>query len=140
MDGQEMVKISIPYFELDFSAVRSSGPGGQHVNRTSSAVLIVWDFMNSMILTDAQKMTLRHRLVRRLNKDGALQMRSEEQRDQSSNKQEAIRKLHAVVQLALTPQKPRKATKPTRSSVRRRVESKAHRSEIKSWRKKPNEG
>jgi len=133
---QHPVKLNIPDHEISFLAVRSSGPGGQHVNKTSSAVILLWSPQHSSVLTPFQKHLVLTKLAGRLDKDLNLQIRCEEQRDQLSNKKGAVAKLIALVEAALTVPKVRRKTKPTKGSQRRRREAKTKHGEKKRNRQR----
>src|SRR5690606_32518661 len=124
--------------EVSFQAQRGRGPGGQNVNKVASCALLMWNFEDSALLAPEQKDRLRSKLVRALNSRGEIQLRSDEFRDLERNKARALQKLAERVDAALLIPKPRKATKPTRASVRRRQESKVHRSQAKKLRGRPD--
>lgn len=130
------MEISIPFHELDFSYARSRGPGGQNVNRTNSAAILRWNLFNTQAFNEDVKARLIEKLSSQLTSEGDLLIRSEIHRDQDQNRSECIRKLQALLQKALFVPKKRYATKPTRSSVRKRLEGKKRASEVKSNRKK----
>lgn len=131
-----MDKLFIPPHELEFEVTRSSGPGGQNVNRTNSAVILRWNLYSSQATPAETLHRLIHKLQNRLTVNGELLIKANEFRDQLQNKSAAMVRLQEILDRALFVPKPRKATKPTRSSKRKRVESKRNRSEIKSGRKK----
>lgn len=124
--------------EVSYQAQRGRGPGGQNVNKVASCALASWNFEDSALLTAEEKARLRTKLVRSLNSRGEIQLRSDEFRDLERNKARALQKLAERVDAALLIPKPRKATKPTRASVRRRQESKVHRSQAKKLRGRPD--
>ncbi len=126
----------IPGSELSFEVSRSSGPGGQNVNKTNSAVLLRWSLVDSMALTPEQKDKLTRRLASKLTTQGEILIRSQESRDQDQNKKECLRKLDEMITRALIDPKPRRPTKPTKGSQRRRVEGKKQRAEVKQGRQK----
>ena len=130
------MEISIPFHELNFSYARSRGPGGQNVNRTNSAAILRWNLFNTQAFNEDVKARLIEKLSSQLTSEGDLLIRSEIHRDQDQNRSECIRKLQALLQKALFVPKKRYATKPTRSSVRNRLEGKKRASEVKSNRKK----
>lgn len=123
--------------EIEFSTARSSGPGGQNVNKTNSKVVLRWDIANSAVINEEQKQLLLSKLKSRLTKEGVLVLSSQESRSQLFNKEEVIEKLNALLTKAFTPKKKRKPTKPTKSSVQKRVKEKKIRSEKKQTRQKP---
>lgn len=118
-----------------FSAVRSSGPGGQHVNKTSTAIILKFD-INCGALDEETINRLIKLAATKINKYGELTIRSENSRSQYQNKEDAINKLTALIEKAMTVRKKRKRTKPSRNSVHKRIESKKQRGEIKQSRKK----
>lgn len=128
--------IQIPFHEMDFSYARSGGPGGQNVNKTNSAAILRWNLEGSEVFNEDQKARLRSKLQGKLTKEGDLLIRSDVHRDQDQNRSECIRRLQDTLQRALHVPKKRVATKPTKSSQRKRVESKKLRSETKSLRQK----
>lgn len=122
--------------EVYFRNVRSRGPGGQNVNKTSSAAVLFWDFEFSKLLTEFQKNRVRLRLESLLNGEGQISLRSDEFRDLERNKTRCLEKLVEHVAKALHIPKRRKATKPTYGSVQRRIQGKSRRSETKKMRRK----
>lgn len=131
-----MIHVQIPFFEMEFSYARSRGPGGQNVNRTNSAAILRWNLWASQSLSDELKERLAQKLHGKLTTEGDLIIRSEVHRDQDQNRSDCIKKLHETLKKALFVPKRRVATKPTRSSQRKRLESKKKDSEIKALRKK----
>jgi ribosome-associated protein len=121
--------------ELKFKAVRSSGAGGQHVNKVSSKVELTFDLENSMALTDLEKNRLLKKLSSKLSKENVLLMQCEETRSQHKNKELAIKKLLETLEANLVVPKRRRKTKPTRSAIEKRLKSKK-----KAARKKLNRG
>lgn len=126
-------KIIIPWTEIKWTSTRSSGAGGQHVNRTNSAVQIRFSVANSS-LTDIQKSKLLMRLAYRLVQDDEILIRIEDQRDQKSNKDRAYKLLCEMITNALKDPKKRIATKPKKSAVRNRLNEKKRHGEIKKNR------
>lgn len=129
--------LRLPWAELEFRATRASGPGGQHVNRSATRIELWWDLMASPTLTEAQRSLLADRLGHRLDRAGRLRLVSAERRSQTQNRDAAVARLQALVAAALRPRKPRKATRPTRASVERRIEGKKRRGSLKRGRQKP---
>ncbi len=125
--------------EIAEKFVRASGPGGQHVNKTSTAVELRFDVRNSPSLPEDVKQRLERLAGSRLTLDGVLILFSQGARSQEMNRQEVRERLVALIRRALERPKPRKATKPTRASKLRRLESKVRRGGIKSLRGKPIE-
>ncbi|MCK0133258.1 alternative ribosome rescue aminoacyl-tRNA hydrolase ArfB [Arenibacter sp. S6351L] len=110
--------------ELKFKAVRSSGAGGQHVNKVSSKVELTFDLENSMALTDIEKNRLLRKLSTKLSKENILIMQCEETRSQHKNKELVIKKFLDTLETSLTVPKRRRKTKPSRSAIEKRLKSK----------------
>jgi ribosome-associated protein len=121
-------------FEVELEYTRSRGPGGQHVNKTNSACLLRWNVPATVCFSEEDKMILLSKL--RTTSDGDLILRSDEYRDQESNRKKVLEKLDELIDRAFFVPKKRKATKPTRSSQRKRREEKKIRGEIKAGRGK----
>jgi ribosome-associated protein len=128
--------LSIPLSEIVLRATPSSGPGGQHVNRSSTRIEAVWNVARSAALTDAQRGRLEARLATRLDGDGDLRIVASEHRSQLRNREEALERLAGVVARALAIPKPRRPTKPTRASKERRLETKKRRAATKQERRR----
>jgi ribosome-associated protein len=122
--------------ELEFTAVRSQGAGGQNVNKVSSAAHLRFDVAASS-LPDAVKARLLALADRRLGADGCLVIKSQTHRSLSRNQADATVRLQALIDVAQTPQLQRIATRPTTASRQRRLQNKALRSEVKAHRKAP---
>ncbi len=122
--------------ELVFTTSRSSGPGGQNVNKVSSKVTLKWNVVVSRILTDDQKSLLLEKLKTRLTTEGVLMLTSQESRSQFKNKEAVLVKLDQLLSAAFTKKKARKRSKPTKASVQKRIERKKRTGEKKQWRKK----
>lgn len=128
------MKYLIPWNEVVITATRSSGAGGQHVNKTNSAIQLRFSINDSLVLTDEQKRLLLQKLSSRLVQGDQILVRAEEERDQKRNKEQAYTQLNAIITRALIVPKKRVSTKPTRSSVKRRLTAKTIRSEVKKNR------
>src|ERR1700761_3582566 len=126
--------VTIPDGDLSFAFVRASGPGGQNVNKVSSAVQLRFDMAGSTALTEAVKSRLRAIAGRRVTDDGAILIIARNQRSQDQNRREALERLADLVQRALVAPKTRKATKPTRASKERRLEGKTRKQQTKKAR------
>jgi ribosome-associated protein len=122
--------------ELSFTASRSGGPGGQHVNKVSSKITLRWDVFHSQILDEDQKNLLLKKLTNRLTTDGVLLISAQESRSQIQNKEVVLRKLDKLLTTALAKKKIRKATKPSKGAIQKRIEQKKQRSEKKQWRRR----
>lgn len=131
--------VVIPADAIEWQFVRSSGPGGQHVNRTSSKAILRFDARHSPHLSEAVRGRLLEREKARLTRDGALVISSQRHRDQPQNVADCLTKLSAIIERALVPPKPRRKTKKPRSAVAKRIEGKRRRSETKRLRGRPQE-
>lgn len=129
-------QLEIPDYELWYTASRSGGPGGQHVNTTSSKITLHWSPADSGVLTDDQKQRVLRRLGNRINKDGVLMIDASEHRSQHRNKEIAQERLADLIRRALAPRKRRKRTRPTRGSIERRLKAKRITAERKKTRSK----
>jgi ribosome-associated protein len=123
--------------ELVVTTSRSGGPGGQNVNKVSSKVSVKFDVAQSRILTDDEKQLLLTKLSSRLTSEGQLVIVSQESRSQLDNKKSAFEKLEKMLERAFEKKKARKATKPTKGSVKKRIKGKQEHAEKKKWRQKP---
>ena len=123
--------------ELEERFVRASGPGGQHVNKTSTAVELRFDVRHSPALTGEVKARLEALAGGRLTQDGVLVLFSQASRSQEMNRQEVRERLFALIRQAAIRPKPRRPTKPTYASKLRRLQAKTRRSAVKSMRSKP---
>ena len=127
--------LSIPRSELEYRATRAGGPGGQHVNTSSTRIELLWDLANSRVLDDDQRERIRERLSARLTADGRVRVVASDRRSQQQNKQSADERLAALIRHALHVPKKRKATKPTRASKERRLTHKKKHSDKKRQRR-----
>jgi len=121
--------------EFTFATSRSSGPGGQNVNKVNSKVELRFAVDQSTLLSDREKQIILSKLKNRINNDGELIITVQTDRSQLKNKEEAIEKFHELLNKALTPRKPRRATRPTKASIEKRLEIKKQNSEKKALRK-----
>lgn len=123
--------------EATFTASRSSGPGGQNVNKVNSRITLRFDVDASQVLTPEQKLKLHQKLRSKISADGALIITAQEGRSQFDNREGAARKFGTLIEKAFETQKPRKKTKPSKAAKEKRVKSKKLVSEKKKWRQKP---
>lgn len=130
-----MTIFHIPTDEVELTAVRSQGPGGQNVNKVSSAIQLRFDVGASSLPPELKERVLALR-DHRLTKGGVVVIKSQEHRSQDMNRMAALLRLHDLLELAALVQKPRKPTRPTRSSQIKRVESKVKRGQTKALRAK----
>lgn len=121
--------------ELKFSASRSSGPGGQNVNKVNTKVELRFRIADSVLLSEKEKERLLEKLANRINSDGELILVSQTERSQLKNKEAVTEKFYHLITRALTPKKKRKRTKPSAESVEKRLEAKRIQSEKKERRR-----
>lgn len=131
--------LSIPETHLTFTFSRSSGPGGQNVNKLNTRVTVSLDITNCDVLTETQKHKLHSTFKSRIDKEGVLQVSCQDHRSQHANREAALQRLAEMIAKALKPVKKRRPTKPTKGSIERRLQSKQQRSQIKKLRGKPIE-
>lgn len=127
----------LPLAELDYRATRSGGPGGQHVNTSSTRIEVWWDVRSSPALTEEQRARLMERLANRLDGEGRLRVVASESRSQLRNREAATERLRELVASALAVRKPRKRTRPGRAAKAARLEAKRRRSALKRDRRPP---
>ncbi len=131
-------KVIIPYEEIRFITSRSSGPGGQHVNTADTRVTLLFNVDKSRSLTQLQKVAIKGKLRRRIDKRGVFRVTSQRFRSQKSNKDSAIERFIELMQWALKPVTPRRETAVPRSSKRKRLDRKKRTSDRKRQRKTPD--
>lgn len=131
--------LTIPDSEIDITAIRSQGTGGQNVNKVSTAIHLRFD-INASSLPDFYKERLQELTDHRITKDGIINIKSQESRSQEENKEAALERLKELIKSVTVIQKKRKPTKPTRNSQKRRMDSKKKHGNIKKMRGKVNGG
>lgn len=127
-------ELQIPRAELDFRATRAGGPGGQHVNTSSTKVELLWNVSTSPSITDEQRAWLRQKLRKRIGEDGVLRLTSSMSRSQHQNKEDVTARFARMVAEALRVPKRRKKTKVPRAAKEARLRNKKNRSRIKQMR------
>ena len=139
MDSPSLLRatsgMSIPRSELEYKATRAGGPGGQHVNTSSTRIELLWDLPRSVAVSDKERERLRLKLASRLDSDGMVRVVASDRRSQAQNRQAADERLVALVKHALAVAKKRRPTKPTRSSKEQRLAEKKRHSEKKRDRR-----
>jgi ribosome-associated protein len=132
MDDESQITINeqlaIPLRELEFRFSQSSGPGGQHVNKSATQVTLLFDVAQSPSLDEDTRTRLRHRLASRLTKEGVLQISAQESRSQRQNREATIARFQTMLANALKREKARHKTKPGRAAVEKRLAAKRQRS------------
>jgi ribosome-associated protein len=128
--------LAVPLAELRFTFSRSSGKGGQHVNKVNSRVTLWFDLEASKTFTPSQKNRIRERLGGRINKQGVLQLDADRRRSQGANREDALTRFAALLRAALHVDKKRRKTKPTQGAKKRRLKQKKQRSQLKKQRGK----
>src|SRR5262245_4836733 len=129
------MRLTIPESEVELSAVRSTGAGGQNVNKVSSAIHLRFDILASS-LPDAVKARLLGLNDQRITREGVIVIKAQQHRSRDMNRDEALRRLHELVRSVATPPTVRKPTKPTRAAKKKRLEDKARRGLAKASRGK----
>lgn len=128
-------ELAIPRSELEYRATRAGGPGGQHVNTSSTRIELLWDLTGSQAIDDDQRDRLRTKLVSRLDSDGRVRVVASAHRSQRQNRRDAEERLAALIKYALRVPKKRRPTKPTRAAKEKRLAEKKRRSVIKRERR-----
>ncbi|HEX7240304.1 MAG TPA: alternative ribosome rescue aminoacyl-tRNA hydrolase ArfB [Longimicrobiaceae bacterium] len=124
----------VPRAELEFRATRSGGPGGQHVNTSSTRVELTWSVAASPSLTEEQRARVLEKLANRIDGEGTLRLAASEHRSQHQNREAAVERFTELLREALHVPKPRRKTRPTRASREVRLQSKKRRSDVKRMR------
>lgn len=127
--------VSVPRTELVFSAVRAAGPGGQHVNKTSTAIELRFDAAASRAFDAEQRRQIMAYSDQRIGRSGVIVIKSREHRSQVKNRRTAEERLRQLLRAALAPATPRIPTRPTRAQRQKRLEDKAHRAKTKARRR-----
>ena len=130
--------VCIPLSEFSFTFSRSSGSGGQHVNKVNSRVTLWFDVAASDSLTTEQKQLITQRLAGRINKQGVLQLDADRRRSQGANKEDALNRFASLLRAALHVDRARRKTKPSQGAKKRRLQKKKHRSGLKKQRGRKN--
>ncbi len=129
-------RLAIPREEVTLRATRSSGPGGQHVNTSSTRVELTWSVAESPSLTEAQRERLLAKLATRIDGTGTLRVVAQSERSQLRNREEAVARFAAILAQALVVPKTRRPTRPTKAAKRERLDDKRKRGALKKERKR----
>ncbi len=138
MKGRIKIKngLEIPDKDLRFTFSRSSGPGGQNVNKVNTKVTLSFDLDGSASLTREQKSRIKKKLASRISRNGVLQVTASYHRSQKANRDAAIKRFSELMSMALTERRPRKKTRISKAAKEKRLKDKKHRSRIKQSRRR----
>ena len=132
--------VSIPLAEFDFEYIRSSGPGGQNVNKTSTKVRLRWNVVDSPSIDEGLLQRIQQNFRSRITGEGEFLVTSQRTRDRETNRADCLEKLAEMIRQVATPPKKRRPTRPTRGSKERRLQNKKQRSQRKEMRRPPGDG
>ncbi|MBY5923102.1 alternative ribosome rescue aminoacyl-tRNA hydrolase ArfB [Ferrimonas balearica] len=127
-------RVVIPAHELEFQMIRASGPGGQHVNKASTAIMLIFDVKHSPSLPDYYKQRILSRPHPNLTPGGKIIIKAQQYRSQEMNRQDALARLKSMIDAAMVVQRTRIATKPTKASQKRRLDAKKRQGQTKKLR------
>lgn len=134
LPGDKSTAVDVKY--LSFQAKRSSGPGGQHVNKVSTAITVSLDLQAYPSFSARQTGLIRRRLAGRISREGILRVTSRRHRSQHANRKAALERLQTLISEALRPRRPRVPTKPRRGAIQKRLDEKTRRSRVKQRRRR----
>lgn len=129
-------RLSIPRSELTYRASRSGGPGGQHVNTSSTRIELLWDFARSRVLDETSRARITEKLASRIDAEGNVRVVASDRRSQQQNREAAETRLAELIRRALVVPKPRKKTNPPRAAKEKRLAEKRQRAERKERRRR----
>jgi ribosome-associated protein len=132
--------VSIPLAEFEFEYMRSSGPGGQNVNKTSTKVRLRWNVVDSPSIDEGLLQRIQQNYRSRITGEGEFLVTSQKTRDRETNRADCLEKLAEMIRQVATPPKKRRPTRPTRGSKERRLQNKKQRSQRKEMRRPPGDG